>query len=1027
MVAHFCHELIDDLGFASGSHKTHNTARIVGITISAAVIILGLGIILRNKKRKLRSILNGKTDQRGSLQRNRDLLMNEVVFSSNRSSGERNMDDLELPMFDFNTITLATNNFSEANKLGQGGFGSVYRGRLMEGQEIAVKRLSKDSGQGVEEFKNEVKLIVKLQHRNLVRLLGCCIEKDEKMLVYEYMENRSLDSILFEANTLRVVGTYGYMSPEYAMDGNFSVKSDVFSFGVLVLEIISGKKNRGFYYSNDDMNLLKNAWTQWKEGSALELIDSSIGDSYSASEVLRCIHVGLLCVQERAEDRPIMSSVILMLNSETALMPQPKSPGFSLGRNPVETDSSSSMKIFWNVDTGWERHITSWRITGQDPSTGDYSFKIVYHGLPEIIIQKKQNTTYRSGPWNGLRFSGVPEMEPETDSIFFNLSVDENGEQYYSFSIVDPSALSRDIVTSDGELQRLTWLQSSQSWTTFWYAPKDDCDRYKACGPYGICDSNAWPLCKCIGGFRPKNQQAWNLRDGSDGCVRKTNLECGSDKFLHLQNVKLPETSTVFVNRSMSLVECDGMCQRNCSCTAYANTEIMNGGSGCVMWIGELIDIKQYPDGGQDLYVRLAASDVGSASGSHNTNNRAKVVGITISAAAIILGLCIIFCKKRKLLNILNGKTDHRGSFQRNRDLLMNEVVFSTNKESSEEKNMDDLELPMFDFNTITMATNNFSEANKLGRGGFGSVYRGRLMEGQEIAVKRLAKNSGQGIEEFKNEVKLIVKLQHRNLVRIFGCCIEKGEKLLVYEYMENKSLDSILFDKAKKPLLDWKTRFNIICGIARGLLYLHHDSRLKIIHRDLKASNILLDCDMNPKISDFGIARIFGTNQTEANTLRVVGTYGYMSPEYAMDGNFSMKSDVFSFGVIMLEIISGKRNRGFYYSNDDMNLLRNAWGQWRKGKPLDLIDSSIGDSYSPSEVIRCIHVGLLCVQERAEDRPTMSSVILMLSSETASMPQPKSPGFSLGKNPRETDSSSSKQDKSWSVNQVTVTLLDAR
>ncbi|KAJ1434827.1 S-locus receptor kinase, C-terminal [Sesbania bispinosa] len=340
---------------------------------------------------------------------------------------------------------------------------------------------------------------------------------------------------------------------------------------------------------------------------------------------------------------------------------------------------------------------------------------------------------------------------------------------------------------------------------------------------------------------------------------------------------------------------------------------------------------------------------------------------------------------------------------------------------------MDDLELPMFDFNTITLATNNFSEANKLGQGGFGSVYRGRLMEGQEIAVKRLSKDSGQGIEEFKNEVKLIVKLQHRNLVRLLGCCIEKDEKLLVYEYMENRSLDSILFDKAKKPLLDWKTRFNIICGIARGLLYLHHDSRLKIIHRDLKASNILLDCEMNPKISDFGIARIFGTNQTEANTLRVVGTYGYMSPEYAMDGNFSVKSDVFSFGVIMLEIISGKKNRGFYYSNDDMNLLRNAWGQWREGRPLDLIDSSIGDSYSPSEVIRCIHVGLLCVQERAEDRPTMSSVILMLSSETASMPQPKSPGFSLGKNPGETDSSSSKQDKSWSVNQVTITLLDAR
>ncbi|XP_061368787.1 receptor-like serine/threonine-protein kinase SD1-8 isoform X2 [Gastrolobium bilobum] len=679
------------------------------------------------------------------------------------------------------------------------------------------------------------------------------------------------------------------------------------------------------------------------------------------------------------------------------------------------------MKMGWNLDTGMEKHITSWKNTGQDPSTGGYSFKIDYHGLPEIFLRNNQNITYRSGPWNGERFSGVPEMEPDTDSIVFTFSEDEHGV-YYSFSIGNQSIFSRLIVTSDGQLQRLAWIQSSQTWNKFWYAPKDQCDVYRECGPYGICDSNASPVCECVRGFKPKNQQAWNLRDGSDGCVRNTNLECVSDKFLHMQNVKLPETTTAFVNRSMTLVECEDLCHRNCSCTAYANIEITNGGTGCVMWIGELIDMRQYSDGGQDLYLRLAASDVG---GSHKTNDTGKVVGITLSAAVIILGLGFLSWKKRKLL--LNGNTDRRGSLQRSQDLLMNEVVFSSKRENSGERNMDDLELPIFDFNTITMATNNFSEANKLGQGGFGIVYRGRLMEGQEIAVKRLSKTSGQGNEEFKNEVKLIVKLQHRNLVRLFGCCIDMDEKLLVYEYMENRGLDSILFDKAKRPLLNWRRRFSIICGIARGLLYLHHDSRFRIIHRDLKASNILLDSEMNPKISDFGMARIFGTDQTEANTLRVVGTYGYMAPEYAMDGNFSVKSDVFSFGVLVLEIISGKKNRGFYYSNNELNLLANVWKQWKEGSALELIDPSIGESYSPSEVLRCIHVGLLCVQERAEDRPTMSSVILMLSSETSLMPQPRNPGFSVGRNPGETDSSSSKQDEPWSVNQVTVTLLDAR
>ncbi|XP_057993142.1 G-type lectin S-receptor-like serine/threonine-protein kinase SD1-1 [Hevea brasiliensis] len=189
--------------------------------------------------------------------------------------------------------------------------------------------------------------------------------------------------------------------------------------------------------------------------------------------------------------------------------------------------------------------------------------------------------------------------------------------------------------------------------------------------------------------------------------------------------------------------------------------------------------------------------------------------------------------------------------------------------ESSEE----DMELPLFDLVIISHATNKFSDSNKLGEGGFGPVYKGTLIDGKEIAVKRLSKNSGQGVKEFKNEVKLIVKLQHRNLVKLLGCCIEGDERMLIYEYMPNKSLNSFIFDQTRGKALDWSKRFKILCGIARGLLYLHQDSRLRIIHRDLKASNVLLDKDMNPKISDFGIAKTFGADQTEGNTNRVIGT----------------------------------------------------------------------------------------------------------------------------------------------------------
>ncbi|KAF8411264.1 hypothetical protein HHK36_003811 [Tetracentron sinense] len=316
----------------------------------------------------------------------------------------------------------------------------------------------------------------------------------------------------------------------------------------------------------------------------------------------------------------------------------------------------------------------------------------------------------------------------------------------------------------------------------------------------------------------------------------------------------------------------------------------------------------------------------------------------------------------------------------------------------------EDLELPLFDIGTVSAATNNFSFANKIGEGGFGPVYKGMLSSGKEIAVKRLSQNSGQGLKELMNEVILISKLQHRNLVRLLGCCIEGEERMLIYEYLPNRSLDSFIFDKTRSIVFGWHKRFEIIVGIGRGLLYLHRDSRLRIIHRDLKASNILLDNEMNPKISDFGMARTFGGDQTVAKTKMVVGTYGYMSPEYAVDGLFSVKSDVFSFGVLVLELVSGKKNRGFYHPDHDLNLLGHAWKLWNEGKALELMDALMEDQYSVSEALRCINVGLLCVQQRPEDRPTMSSVIMMLDRESVVLPQPKQPGFYTERSLNETD-----------------------
>ncbi|CAM8912009.1 unnamed protein product [Rhodiola kirilowii] len=307
-------------------------------------------------------------------------------------------------------------------------------------------------------------------------------------------------------------------------------------------------------------------------------------------------------------------------------------------------------------------------------------------------------------------------------------------------------------------------------------------------------------------------------------------------------------------------------------------------------------------------------------------------------------------------------------------------------------EDIENVECLEFDFETLRIATGNFSNDNKVGQGGFGTVYKGRLANGQEVAVKRLEATSGQGDLEFKNEVMLAAELQHRNLVKLLGFCLEGPERLLVYELL-NASLDQFIFDPEKCNHLDWERRCKIIGGVAKGLLYLHEDSRLSIVHRDLKASNILLDEGMNPKIADFGMARLFLVNQTRGITSTIMGTYGYMAPEYALHGQFSVKSDVYSFGVLMLELISGQKNSNFRIGGVLEDLVGFAWKSWKAGAAMDIIDSALRTA-PKNEITRCIHIGLLCVQDNETKRPTMSSVILMLTSISHSIPLPSEPAY---------------------------------
>ncbi|KAK7342817.1 hypothetical protein VNO80_25773 [Phaseolus coccineus] len=660
------------------------------------------------------------------------------------------------------------------------------------------------------------------------------------------------------------------------------------------------------------------------------------------------------------------------------------------------------MKLGWDLESGLNRRLTAWK-TWDDPSSGDFSWGVELGSNPDIVMWKAQTEYFRTGPYTGNMFSGVygPRNNPLYDYVFVN----KKDEVYYRYTLRNASVITIIVMNQTLYLRhRVTWIPEAKAWTIYQSLPRDSCDVYNTCGPNGYCAIAGSPICQCLDGFVPKSSQQWNAMDWRQGCVRSEEWKCGvknKDGFRRFAGMKLPNTTHSWVNESMTLEECKAKCLKNCSCTAYSNLDTRGGGSGCSIWVGDLYDLRVI-ESGQDLYVRIATSDT---DGKHR--QRKKIIVVASVTTSLVFVMLLTFC-------IYMTKQKYKGKIK---------TKMAT--EDQNEGKQEDLELPSFDLTTVIRATNNFSIENKLGEGGFGPVYKGTLVDGQEIAIKRLSRSSGQGLKEFRNEVILCAKLQHRNLVKVIGYCIEQEEKMLLYEYMPNKSLDLIIFDSYKSKNLEWQIRFNILNAIARGLLYLHQDSRLRIIHRDLKASNILLDNDMNPKISDFGLARICGSDQVEGSTSIIVGTHGYMAPEYAIDGLFSTKSDVFSFGVLLLEILSGKKNRVFTFQDNSHNLIDHAWNLWKEGTSEQLIDACLENSYNVFQVVRCIQIGLLCLQHHPNDRPNMTSVVVMLTSENA-LPELKEPGFLIRRASKDGENSSNRQTSS-SINEVSISLLNAR
>ncbi|KAL5737868.1 hypothetical protein ACOSP7_030629 [Xanthoceras sorbifolium] len=475
------------------------------------------------------------------------------------------------------------------------------------------------------------------------------------------------------------------------------------------------------------------------------------------------------------------------------------------------------MKIGYNRKTGKVWSLTSWK-NAEDPSLGTAELKMDPKQPNEYFLMSGSQIIWRSGVWlwDDSRFDLVPEMR--LNYIYnFSFYSDEN-ETYFTYSVKD-STISRLLLDTSGRVQQSNWLESQQSWFLFWAQPREHCNSYAYCGPFSSC-RNDRPDCLCLQGFRPS--EILKRLNQSGGCERRIPLQCedssvngDEDRFLEMNNVEFPYNAKE--SKVQAAEECRFACFNDCTCTAYAYNET----AVCSLWYGELLNLIQRSEGnivGKTIYIKLAASEFQNRGGQKKLT---WVIALVVALSVLLPASYIIYRRRRKL--------KEKEEMERSQDMLLFDINMSTRTSTNELSDGEiaigkskDPGLPLFSFSSVSAATDNFSIDNKLGEGGFGPVYKGKLLNGQEVAVKRLSRKSGQGLEELKNETMLIAKLQHRNLVRILGCCIEHGEKILIYEFMPNKSLDTLRFDPTKKGLLNWGTRVRIIEGIAQGLLYLH-------------------------------------------------------------------------------------------------------------------------------------------------------------------------------------------------------------
>ena len=604
-------------------------------------------------------------------------------------------------------------------------------------------------------------------------------------------------------------------------------------------------------------------------------------------------------------------------------------------------------KFGYNKKTKTKQLLTSWK-NPEDPAPGLFSIEPTPSYNSFTILWNRSREYWSSGAWNGNFFSMIPEMRLH---VIYNFSyVTNENESYFIYFVENTTrTVSRLVMDVSGQLKQPLW-QPPKGWTVIWSFPRQQCQVYSFCGAFGSCSESSLPFCSCLKGFERKSPSSWDLKDYSGGCIRKTKLECQNyslangkrDRFLEIPAMSLPENKKFAPGTNVT--ECESICLSDCSCTAHAYDYERKG---CLFWIGDLLNLKQLRVGdnsGMTLYVRLAASEFQSTK-----NIKGLLIGIVVSSVAgsLILLSLVLFLILRRIKKIVRTG-----------------------------KGVED-SLVVFGYRDLQNATKNFSE--KLGEGGFGLVFKGILPDSTEIAVKKLDR-VGQGEKEFRTEVCTIGMIQHINLIRLRGFCSQGSKKLLVYDYMTNGSLASHLFSGNKSNVLNWKTRYQIALGTARGLVYLHEKCRDCIIHCDIKPENILLDAEFLPKVADFGLAKLIGREFSRVLTT-IRGTRGYLAPEWIAGVAITTKADVYSYGMMLFELVSGKRNSEQYELNGKVNYFPSVAASVvvQSDNVLSLLDPSLEGNAEVEEVERVCKVACWCIQDGEAHRPSMSQVVQIL------------------------------------------------